>query len=99
MTLETQLKQTLRPISLSAEQKKRIKHMTDEKISVHYYIRQSTEARIVDAAARVNIKPSLFLDLIFADEQTISDALNRHLANMQAVLQETAPKPVSAKKK
>ena len=91
MSLETKLKQALHPVKLSADQKKGIKQMANEKTQAHYFIRQSTHQRIIQAAAQINVRPSLLLDLLFADEQVISAALTRHVNNMQAVLKKTQP--------
>jgi hypothetical protein len=57
-----------------------------EKLQAHYYIRKETYNRIVKYSRMIRTNQSTLLDLLFEDEQTVIDAMRRHMENMGSSL-------------
>jgi hypothetical protein len=62
------------------------------KMQAHYYIRKETYSRIVKYSRMMRTNQSTLLDLLFEDEQTVIDAVKRHMENMGANLGKPALK-------
>lgn len=100
-TLEPKLKQTLRRIPVSAEQKKFIKgkimsdkkeqKIPDGKVKNTFFLRDVTNARINAYAEKMGIRPGAVLDLIFSDEALISDLMKEHATRIMEELSKPLP--------
>ncbi|MCX6057773.1 MAG: hypothetical protein NTW69_06450 [Chloroflexi bacterium] len=65
---------------------------TENKVKAGFFIRASTLSKIKRLAEKTQIRQSVLIDLIFADEAGVNDVLNRHVSNIQTVLSQKSGK-------